>query len=165
MVMVLGFNMEDYGRVITTQSNIFRRSCMYICVFFRIIEGVTTEEEFFTQSSDATGRMGASALQKCTTTIRMLAYGSSSDLFDLYLEIASSTARECLLHFFEMVVTKFGLQYLMKANPNDIEHLLHEGERRCIPSMMESMSAYTGAREIVLWAEKECNKDEAKLQQ
>lgn len=146
MVMVLGFSMEDYGRVITTQSNICRRSCMHIRVFFRIIEGVTAEEEFFTQRSDATGRMGASALQKCTTIIRVLAYGSSSDVFDVYMEIASSTARERLLHFFEMVVTKFGLQYLMKANPNDIEHLLQEGECGCIPSMMESMISYTGAR-------------------
>ncbi|XP_057248059.1 uncharacterized protein LOC104885458 [Beta vulgaris subsp. vulgaris] len=75
-------------------------------VFLRIVE-------------DATGRMGASKLQKCTAAIRMLAYGSSSDAVDEYLKIASST-RECLLHFVEAVVARFGDEYLRKANANDI---------------------------------------------
>ncbi|XP_048494333.1 uncharacterized protein LOC104887454 [Beta vulgaris subsp. vulgaris] len=99
----------------------------------------TEDDEFFTQNSDAIVRMGASALQKCTAAIRMLAYGSSSAVVNEYLKIALSTARECLLHFVEEVVARFGPEYLRKANANDIERLLHEGERRGFPSMMGSI--------------------------
>ncbi|XP_057248956.1 uncharacterized protein LOC125494843 [Beta vulgaris subsp. vulgaris] len=103
-------------------------------------ERVTIQDaKFFVQKPDATGRMGASKLQKCTAAIRMLAYGSSSDAVDEYLKIASSTARECLLHFVEAVVARFGDEYLRKANANDIERLLHEGEHRGFPGMMGSI--------------------------
>ncbi|XP_010694614.3 uncharacterized protein LOC104907389 [Beta vulgaris subsp. vulgaris] len=121
--------------------NIFRRRFrMHKHVFLRIVEGVTIQDaKFFVQKPDATGRMGASKLQKCTAAIRMLAYGSSSDAVDEYLKIASSTARECLLHFVEAVVARFGDEYLRKANANDIERLLHEGERRGFPGMMGSI--------------------------
>ncbi|XP_057247758.1 uncharacterized protein LOC130589988 [Beta vulgaris subsp. vulgaris] len=112
---------------------------MHKHIFLRIVEGVTTEDDgFFTQKPDAIGRIGASALQKCTTVIRMLAYGSSSDAVDEYLKIASSTARECLLHFVEGVA-RFGPEYLRKANANDIERLLHEDGPRGFPGMMRSI--------------------------
>ncbi|XP_019106855.2 uncharacterized protein LOC104901490 [Beta vulgaris subsp. vulgaris] len=112
---------------------------MHKHVFLRIVEGVTIQDDkFFEQKPDATGRMGASELQKCTAAIRMLAYGSSSYAVDEYLKIASSTARECLLHFVEGVA-RFGPEYLRKANANDIERLLHEGERRGFPGMMGSI--------------------------
>ncbi|XP_048502665.1 uncharacterized protein LOC125498491 [Beta vulgaris subsp. vulgaris] len=83
--------------------NIFhQRFRMHKHVFLRIVEGVTIQgDTFFKQKPNATGRMGASELQKCTTAIRMLAYGSSYDVVDEYLKIASSIARECLLHFVE----------------------------------------------------------------
>ncbi|XP_048494323.1 uncharacterized protein LOC125494679 [Beta vulgaris subsp. vulgaris] len=108
--------------------NIFRqRFHMHKHIFLRIVESVTTEDEFFTQKSDATRRMGAYALQKCIAAIRMLAYGSSFDAnIDEYLKIALSTARKCLLHFVEGVVARFGPEYLREANQNGIEHLLHE---------------------------------------
>ncbi|XP_010682313.3 uncharacterized protein LOC104897188 [Beta vulgaris subsp. vulgaris] len=135
---------------------------MHRHVFLRIVEGVTIQDaKFFVQKPDATGRMGASKLQKCTAAIRMLAYGSSSDVVDEYLKIASSTARECLLHFVEAVVARFGDEYLRKANANDIERLLHEGERRGFPGMMGSIDC-TGTGRIVLGAGKECIKEEAK---
>ncbi|XP_010687134.1 uncharacterized protein LOC104901280 [Beta vulgaris subsp. vulgaris] len=121
--------------------NIFHRTFrMDKHVFLRIVEGITAEDdEFFTQNLDATRRMSASALQKCTTAIRMLAYGSSSNTVDEYLKIASSTARECLLHFVEGVVARVGPEYLRKANANDIERLLHDGERHGFPGMMGSV--------------------------
>ncbi|XP_048493287.1 uncharacterized protein LOC125493807 [Beta vulgaris subsp. vulgaris] len=121
--------------------NIFRRRFrMHKHVFLRIVEGLTAkDDEFFTQKPDATGRIGATALQKCIAAIRILAYGSSSDAVDEYLKIASSTARECLLHFSEGVVARFGHEYLRKANANDIERLLHEDERRGFPGIMGSI--------------------------
>ncbi|XP_010693414.1 uncharacterized protein LOC104906371 [Beta vulgaris subsp. vulgaris] len=122
--------------------NIFRRTfCMHKHVFLRIVEGVIIkDDEFFTRKPGATGRMGASALQKCTEAIRMLANGSSFDAINEYLKIASSNARECLLHFVEGVVARFGPEYLRKANANGIERLVHEGKRRGFPGMMGSIN-------------------------
>ncbi|XP_057248015.1 uncharacterized protein LOC130590097 [Beta vulgaris subsp. vulgaris] len=113
---------------------------MHKHVFLCIVEGVIAEDdEFFMQKSDATGRMGPSALQKYTSAIRMLAYGSSSDFVHVYLKIALSTASECLLHFVEGVVARFGPEYLRKANPDDTKRLLHEGERRGFLGMVGSI--------------------------
>ncbi|KAI5446185.1 hypothetical protein KIW84_014152 [Lathyrus oleraceus] len=42
-------------------------------------------DEYFQMGIDATGKMGLSPLQKCTTAIRMLAYGSPADLVDEYV--------------------------------------------------------------------------------
>ncbi|XP_048489931.2 uncharacterized protein LOC125491896 [Beta vulgaris subsp. vulgaris] len=112
------------------------------------------DAKFFVQKPDATGRMSASKLQKCTAAIRMLAYGSSSDAVDEYLKIASSTARECLFHFVEAVVARFGDEYLRKANANDIERLLHEGERRGFPGMMGSIDCMHWKEELSLGMER-----------
>ncbi|XP_058783201.1 uncharacterized protein LOC131657867 [Vicia villosa] len=53
--------------------------------------------------------MGLSPLQKCTSAILMLAYGSPADLG---------------------VNVVFGDEYLRKPNSNDVEHLLLMGESR-----------------------------------
>ncbi|XP_057548071.1 uncharacterized protein LOC130826505 [Amaranthus tricolor] len=44
-------------------------------------------------------RQGATALQKCTTAIRMLAYGWAADQIDEYLKLGATTSKECLTHF------------------------------------------------------------------
>ncbi|XP_021740397.1 uncharacterized protein LOC110706749 [Chenopodium quinoa] len=86
--------------------------------------------------SDATGRLGASTLQKCTAAIQMLAYGTSADAVDEYLKIALSTAREGLAHFVEGVVAQFGPEYLRRASTMDTEQLLRESYVRGFPGMM-----------------------------
>ncbi|KAI5414550.1 hypothetical protein KIW84_040151 [Lathyrus oleraceus] len=48
-------------------------------------------DEYFQMRVDATGKMGLSPLQKCTSAIRMLAYGSPADLVDEYVRIGEST--------------------------------------------------------------------------
>ncbi|GJV49941.1 hypothetical protein Tco_1440153 [Tanacetum coccineum] len=49
---------------------------------------------FFTSRLDCTGRMSISALMKCTTAIRQMAYGSTPDAFDEYLQMRSRAAEE-----------------------------------------------------------------------
>ena len=60
---------------------------------------LTQRNVFFKQRVDATGRVGLSPIQKCTATLRQLAYGTTSDACDEYLKVAESTARECLVQF------------------------------------------------------------------
>ncbi|GJV23163.1 RNA-directed DNA polymerase, eukaryota [Tanacetum coccineum] len=58
------------------------------------------EEKFRRRSRfDATGRNSIGPILKCTSAIRQMAYDTSPDAFDEYLQIAERTSRECLDHF------------------------------------------------------------------
>ncbi|XP_021851028.2 uncharacterized protein [Spinacia oleracea] len=59
------------------------------------------------QRPDATGRLGASSLQKCTAAMRLLAYGTDADSVEDYLRISASLARDSLQHFVEGIVSYF----------------------------------------------------------
>ena len=108
-------------------------------VFMRIVDRLSTEMEYFQQRPDATGRLGLSALQKCTAAIRMLAYGTAADACDEYLRLGESTARECLYNFVEGIITFFGDEYLRRPTPEDIQCLLSVGESRGFPGMLGSI--------------------------
>ncbi|XP_058750431.1 uncharacterized protein LOC131623441 [Vicia villosa] len=76
-----------------------RRFRMHRHVFLRIVVVLGNHDEYFQMRVDATGKMGLSPLQKCTCTIRMLAYGSPADSVDEYVRIGESTSIECLERF------------------------------------------------------------------
>nr|XP_043615912.1 uncharacterized protein LOC122587812 [Erigeron canadensis] len=57
------------------------------------------EYRYFQQRVNAAGKLGCTALQKCTAAIRQLAYNVASDLLDEYLQMSERTAREALGHF------------------------------------------------------------------
>ncbi|GKB11300.1 ALP1-like protein isoform X1 [Tanacetum coccineum] len=54
---------------------------------------------YFRSRLDATGRNSIGSILKCTSAIRQMAYDTSPDAFDEYLQIAERTSRECLDHF------------------------------------------------------------------
>ncbi|XP_048501295.1 uncharacterized protein LOC125497681 [Beta vulgaris subsp. vulgaris] len=117
--------------------NYFRRRFrMRKHVFLRIVEVLITRNEFFKQRPDATGRLGASGLQKCTAAIRLLAYGTSADSVDDYLRISASLARDSLQHFVEGVVSHFGDEYLRRPTEIDLNRLLFAAEQRGFLGMM-----------------------------
>ena len=58
-------------------------------LFNRIWEGVTEYDDYFKCKYDCTGKVGFSSYQKCTTAIRMLAYGVPGDLVDEYVRYLS----------------------------------------------------------------------------
>ncbi|GKA19317.1 hypothetical protein Tco_0699232 [Tanacetum coccineum] len=55
---------------------------------------------------DAVGKAGISALVKCTSAIRQLAYAAVPDSLDEYLQIGEKTSRDCLMHFCNGLRTK-----------------------------------------------------------
>lgn len=61
-------------------------------LFVRIVDRFSNEEGFFQQRRDATGRLGLSTLQKCTTAICIMAYGCASDAVDECLRMGETTA-------------------------------------------------------------------------
>ncbi|XP_042432916.1 uncharacterized protein LOC122019525 [Zingiber officinale] len=86
------------------------------------------------------GKKGLSPLQKCTATIRQLAYGVSADHYDEYLRIAEITVIQCLFNFCRCVIEVFGAQYLRRPNAADNQHLLEMHEQRHgFPAMLGSL--------------------------
>ncbi|CAK8539452.1 unnamed protein product [Lathyrus sativus] len=104
---------------------------MHRHVFLRIVDALGNHDEYFQMRVDATDKMGLSPLQKCTSAIRMLAYGSPADLVDEYVRIGESTSIECLERFVKGVNVVFGTEYLRMPNNTDVEHLLQMEKLSC----------------------------------
>jgi hypothetical protein len=77
-------------------------------LFRRIVDALGQWSPYFTYREDCAGRVSLSPLQKCTTTMRMLAYGTPADALDEYLKIGKCTALECLDKFANRVIEVFG---------------------------------------------------------
>jgi hypothetical protein len=89
-----------------------RRFRMRRHVFLCIVDALGSWSPYFTQRVDCNNRLGLSPLQKCTAAIRMLAYGTVTDMLDEYLKIAKSTALKCLEKLVQGVIDVFGSEYL-----------------------------------------------------
>ena len=88
---------------------------------------------------DATSKRNLSLLQKCTTTIHMLAYGSSTDSVDEYVWIGESTVVKCFKKFAKRVNEVFGAKYWRRPKHNNIEHLLQIKDAHGFLSMLGSI--------------------------
>uniref|UniRef100_A0A0D3AUS5 DDE Tnp4 domain-containing protein n=1 Tax=Brassica oleracea var. oleracea TaxID=109376 RepID=A0A0D3AUS5_BRAOL len=104
-----------------------------------IVDRLSNEVQYFREKKDGLGRNSLSPLQKCTATIRVLAYGSTSDMVDEYLRLGETTARLCVEHFVEGIIKIFGDEYLRRPTPADLQRLLDVGERRGFPGMIGSI--------------------------
>uniref|UniRef100_A0A0D3BFP4 Uncharacterized protein n=1 Tax=Brassica oleracea var. oleracea TaxID=109376 RepID=A0A0D3BFP4_BRAOL len=125
----------------TYPSHMFRRRFrMKKSLFMRIVDRLSAEIPYFQQRRDATGRYSHSPLQKATTAIRMMAYGSPADAVDEYLRLGETTALLCLEHFVEGIITLFGDEYLRRSTPEDLQRLLDIGEIRGFSGMIGSIN-------------------------
>ncbi|KAI5427276.1 hypothetical protein KIW84_032622 [Lathyrus oleraceus] len=104
------FNDYFSENLVYTDVQFRRRFRMHRHVFLRIVDALGNHDEYFQMRVDATGKMGLSPLQKCTSAIRMLAYGSPADLVDEYVRIGESTSIECLERFVKGVDVVFGAE-------------------------------------------------------
>ena len=132
-----------------TEQQFRRRFRMSKPLFLRIVDRLSNHMVYFQPTHDATGRASLSPLQKCTAAIRMLAYGCAADAVDEYVRIGASTARLCLEHFVEGVISCFGDEYLRRPTPLDIQRLLYVGELRGFPGML-------GSIDCMHWGWKNC---------
>ncbi|XP_024015025.1 uncharacterized protein LOC112088888 [Eutrema salsugineum] len=126
-----------------------RRFRMNKALFLRIVHRLSNEVSFFKQRKDARGRLGLSALQKCTAAIRLLAYGTALDTVDEYLRLGASTARSCLKNFVEGIINLFGDEYLRRPTAEDLQRLLYFGEERGFSGMI-------GSIDCMHWGWKNC---------
>ncbi|GKE20409.1 hypothetical protein Tco_1431921 [Tanacetum coccineum] len=69
---------------------------------------------YFQEVHDAVGKAGISALVKCTSAIRQLAYGAVPDSLDEYLQIDDKTSRDCLMAFCNGGMELHGEEFLRR---------------------------------------------------
>ncbi|XP_042460722.1 uncharacterized protein LOC122044272 [Zingiber officinale] len=109
-------------------------------LFVRIVDALTDYSEYFKWRRDAIGRKGLSPLQKCTATIRQLAYASPADSLDEYVRMGERTALDCLINFCRCVIDVFGARYLRRPNAADTQRLLQmHGQRHDFLGMLDSL--------------------------
>ncbi|GKB69671.1 WAT1-related protein isoform X1, partial [Tanacetum coccineum] len=77
-------------------------------LFTRIVRDLSANCPYFQEGCDAVGKAGISALVKCTSAIRQLAYAAVPDSLDEYLQIGEKTSRDCLMHFCNGVIELYG---------------------------------------------------------
>ncbi|GKA16493.1 hypothetical protein Tco_0696240 [Tanacetum coccineum] len=63
-------------------------------LFTRIIQDLSANCPYFQEGCDTVGKAGISALVKCTSAIRQLAYAAVPDSLDEYLQIGEKTSRD-----------------------------------------------------------------------
>ena len=71
-------------------------------LFLRIVDDVTTNNNFFKQRRNVAGQLGFSALHKCTVAQKMLAYGGPADELDAHLKMGESTVLKTLKELEDM---------------------------------------------------------------
>uniref|UniRef100_A0A0D3B6M1 DDE Tnp4 domain-containing protein n=1 Tax=Brassica oleracea var. oleracea TaxID=109376 RepID=A0A0D3B6M1_BRAOL len=108
-------------------------------LFMHIVDRLSNEVQFFRQKKDGLGRLGLSAFQKCTTAIRVLAYGTAADAVDEYHRLEETTTWACVEKFVEGIISLFGDEYLRRPTPADLQRLLDIGEHRGFPGMIGSI--------------------------
>ncbi|XP_071718209.1 uncharacterized protein [Rutidosis leptorrhynchoides] len=104
---------------------------MRIQLFLRIVQGITTFQSdnmpeyftYFSQRVDAIGRPTFTTLQKCTSAIRQLAYGTAPDMWDEYLQMSEQTSILCLDYFCMCIITLYKREYMRSPNEYDVARL------------------------------------------
>ncbi|GKA65835.1 ALP1-like protein [Tanacetum coccineum] len=92
-------------------------------LFLRIVIDIESHSKYFQQTQDARGKLGFSALQKCTSAIRQLALGSIPDAQDEYLQMLKRVSRDSLNKFCRWVIKLYGREYLRRPTRSDIYRL------------------------------------------
>jgi hypothetical protein len=108
-------------------------------LFMEILHGVRVFDPYFKMEHDIVGTGGFSSIQKCTTTMRMLAYGAPADPQDDYLRMSGSTAIECMYKFCRAMVGHFCKYYLRGPTEAETARIMAQNVARGFPGMLRSI--------------------------
>ncbi|GJT30788.1 RNA-directed DNA polymerase, eukaryota, reverse transcriptase zinc-binding domain protein [Tanacetum coccineum] len=127
-----------------------RRYRMNRELFLEIVQGIENyiqtvnplpkHFQFFTIRYDCTGLKSFSVIMKCTSAIRQLAYGTTPDALDEYLQMGEHCARDCLNYFCMCVMDLYQPEFLRKPTLADIQNLYAAHNRiHGFPGMLGSI--------------------------
>ncbi|GJY92042.1 ALP1-like protein [Tanacetum coccineum] len=106
-------------------------------LFTRIVQEITDHYPYFQVRPDCAGRIGISALVKCTSAIRQMTYDIVRDALHEYLQMGATTARVNLVHFSNAVMELYGREYLRQPIYTDMEKLYaHHEQKHGFPGMI-----------------------------
>ncbi|GKC12573.1 protein translocase subunit SecA2, chloroplastic isoform X1 [Tanacetum coccineum] len=105
----------------------------YRSLFTRIVRDLSDNFPYFQEGCDVVGKTGISALVKCNSAIRLLAYVAVPDSLDEYLQIDEKTSRDCLMHFCNGVIELYGEEYLRRPTQTDGKTLRFSQEQHGFP--------------------------------
>ncbi|XP_074288124.1 uncharacterized protein LOC141613289 [Silene latifolia] len=108
-------------------------------LFLRIVDALGNRYSYFHHRNDTTRRDPLSSIQKCTTAMRILAYGIAGDAVDKYVRLAGTTTLKSLKKFVRGVIEIFGDEYLRRPTPDGIQRILQVNEARGFPGMIGSI--------------------------
>ena len=111
-------------------------------LFLRIVQGISDNDVYFQQRADATGKVGASALQKVTAACRLLAYGCCSDQLEEWIRLGETTITKCLKQFVLAVYRVFGEKYLRAPTAEDMARSMNSNARRGFPGCLGSIDCW-----------------------
>ncbi|XP_071688870.1 uncharacterized protein [Rutidosis leptorrhynchoides] len=115
-----------------------RRFRMRIELFLRISQGISNFDShdtpehfrFFRERFDAIGRPTFTILQKMTSALRQLAYGTADDMFDEYLKMSEQISILCLDNFCKCIITLYKERYMRSPNAYDVQRLYSKHEEK-----------------------------------
>ena len=125
-----------------TEIKFHRRFRMSSHQFQTIHDDITDPEigcRFFQFAPDASGRKGASNMQKIVAAIRQLAYGTCSDHVHEYTGVAEKTASTALKKFCRWVIKTYGDEFLNSWGEAEIRKEMEVNAKRGFPGMMGSI--------------------------
>jgi hypothetical protein len=97
---------------------------------------VVSQDSYFRERKDATGKPGAFPIQKVISALRQLCYGLSSDGVEEYTGLSESTSKEALKVFCNVLIHYLGEKYLRRPNAADLKQIesvyRSKGFRGCI---------------------------------
>ncbi|GJW73312.1 retrovirus-related pol polyprotein from transposon TNT 1-94 [Tanacetum coccineum] len=98
---------------------------------------------------DCTGQRSISALMKCTSAIRQMAYGTVPDALDEYLQMGATTACDSLRIFCKFIMNLYGEEFLRKPTYTNMEKLYaYHNEKHGFPRMLGSIDS---SNDLWIW--------------
>jgi hypothetical protein len=108
-------------------------------LFLSIMHKLSETSLYFCERYDATDRAGLTALQKCISALRQLAYGIDTNTINKYLKLGKTTALECLKYYCLGIIEYFGDEFLCRHTVANTHCLLVNVEERGFPGMLWSI--------------------------
>jgi hypothetical protein len=127
----------------------WRRFRMNQKLFMNIVLGIKEYDTYFVCKQDCVSTIGFSPIQKCTSALRVLAYGASAGTQDDYMHMAESTAIECIYWFYMALVVLFGELCLRTPAIEDIARIM-------VQNAVRGFSRILGSIDCMHYAWKNC---------